>query len=149
MRDEGRNRRRIAWEHGLAYEPHVKNILDIGTGTGIDRFDARPTELCAIIDAIDIDSRRPVSKLGRKCSGFAFCRQNTRSIPASLCGYIARSMTQIKYDLIVSNPPYFINSLKCPDNKRNRLHAHTDSSASIRTDCVITRGLLALFGRNV
>ncbi len=33
---------------------------------------------------------------------------------------------QKKYDLIVSNPPYFINSLKCPDNKRS-VARHTDS----------------------
>ena len=32
----------------------------------------------------------------------------------------------IKYDLIVSNPPYFIDSLKCPDTKRN-LARHTDT----------------------
>ena len=35
-------------------------------------------------------------------------------------------MAQKKYDLIVSNPPYFINSLKCPDNKRS-VARHTDS----------------------
>lgn len=46
-------------------------------------------------------------------------------IPAS-CADFARSMAQKKYDLIVSNPPYFINSLKCPDNKRS-VARHTDS----------------------
>ncbi|EJW90783.1 hypothetical protein EVA_21110, partial [gut metagenome] len=31
-----------------------------------------------------------------------------------------------KYDMIVSNPPYFMNSLKCPDSKRN-MARHTDT----------------------
>ncbi len=76
---------------------------------------------CADIDAIDIDKACVKRK---KCSGFAFAGR-IKVIPAS-CADFARSMAQKKYDLIVSNPPYFINSLKCPDNKRS-IARHTDS----------------------
>ena len=32
----------------------------------------------------------------------------------------------MKFDLIVSNPPYFVDSLKCPDESRNTAR-HTDT----------------------
>ncbi|MCF8296683.1 MAG: methyltransferase [Saprospiraceae bacterium] len=34
--------------------------------------------------------------------------------------------TKVKYDLIITNPPYFINSLKSPDQKRS-IARHTDN----------------------
>ena len=78
---------------------------------------------CADIDAIDIDKEACVqAEENVAASPFA---GRIKVIPAS-CADFARSMAQKKYDLIVSNPPYFINSLKCPDNKRS-IARHTDS----------------------
>ncbi|MBS1321434.1 MAG: tRNA1(Val) (adenine(37)-N6)-methyltransferase [Parabacteroides sp.] len=99
-----------------------KNILDIGTGTGIIAL-MLAQRSCADIDAIDIDKEACVqAEENVAASPFA---GRIKVIPAS-CADFARSMTQKKYDLIVSNPPYFINSLKCPDNKRS-VARHTDS----------------------
>ena len=49
------------------------------------------------------------------------------------------------FDLIVSNPPYFNNALKAPDEKR-KLARHTDSLShrSLLTDC---KNLLSGHGR--
>ena len=69
----------------------------------------------AILDAIDIDSdaclqaRENIAK-----SPFA---NRIQVYQTSLSEYMPDE--NIKYDLIVSNPPYFIDSLKCPDTKRN------------------------------
>lgn len=99
-----------------------RNILDIGTGTGIIALMLAQRSQ-ATVEAIDIDKEA--------------CVQATENVAASpyterikivhaSCADFAASNLQKKYDLIVSNPPYFINSLKCPDNKRT-VARHTDT----------------------
>ena len=99
-----------------------KNILDIGTGTGIIAL--MLAQRCfANIDAIDIDTDAySQAKENVAASPFA---ERINVIHAS-CSEYTGSCAREKYDLIVSNPPYFINSLKCPDNKRS-VARHTDS----------------------
>lgn len=99
----------------------ARRILDVGTGTGLialmlaQRCDAQ-------IDAIDIDADACLQ-----------ARENVRRSPFE--GRIAvfhaplhafQPADDQPYDLIVSNPPYFIDSLKCPNNKRS-LARHTDT----------------------
>ena len=61
-----------------------KNILDIGTGTGIIAL-MLAQRSCADIDAIDIDKEACYTGR-RKCGGFTFCRQN-KGHPCFLCGF--------------------------------------------------------------
>ena len=90
-----------------------KSILDIGTGTGLIAL-MLAQRSNAIIDAVEIDesaclqAKENVEKTTWKDSiqilnlpFQEFCRS-----------------TNAKYDLIVSNPPYFQNSLFAPDKKR-------------------------------
>lgn len=99
----------------------ARRILDVGTGSGLialmlaQRSNAR-------IDAIDIDRDACIqADENSKLSPFA----DRISIEhASFAEYA--SVCPKKYDLIISNPPYFITSLKGPDEKRN-LARHTDS----------------------
>ena len=100
-------------------------ILDIGTGSGlIDRMlMQRFTE--AEVEGIDIDE-----------AAVEQAKENLRAYPCPLpkgkgTGSIYLSRLQewdpgYEYDLIVSNPPYFQNSLKNPDKGRE-LARHTDS----------------------
>lgn len=96
-------------------------ILDVGTGTGlIALMLAQRSE--AWIDAIDID---------RTACGQA--EENIRNSPfAGRIGVTSLSLEAYRqtlpapYNLIVSNPPYFTDSLKCPDTKRT-LARHTDT----------------------
>lgn len=96
-------------------------ILDVGTGTGlIALLSAQRSK--AWIDAIDIDEAACLqAKENVRNSPFA---DRIRVIHASLEAY--RRQTERRYDWIVSNPPYFIDSLKCPDAQR-ALARHTDS----------------------
>ena len=85
-------------------------ILDVGTGCGL--IARMLMQRCpeALIDAIDID---PDATEQAKENGVnAYC--------ASLQEW------QGTYDLIVSNPPYFQNSLKNPDKGRQTAR-HTDT----------------------
>lgn len=98
-----------------------KNILDVGTGTGIIALMLAQRSL-AQIDAIDIDADA--------------CKQAKENITSSpFNGRIEVTLSAFegfaadnrkRYDLIVSNPPYFVDSLKCPDDKRT-LARHTDT----------------------
>ncbi|WP_455632999.1 tRNA1(Val) (adenine(37)-N6)-methyltransferase [Parabacteroides sp.] len=96
-------------------------ILDVGTGTGLIAL-MLAQRSTAILDAIDIDpdaclqARENIAK-----SPFA---NRIQVYQTPLSEY--KPDEHIKYDLIVSNPPYFIDSLKCPDTKRN-LARHTDT----------------------
>ena len=103
-----------------------KRILDIGTGSGLIAL-MLAQRLCSIedipltikIDAIDIEE-----------SAVEQARYNFAQSPWSQILRAHHSTLQDwqaeKYDIIVSNPPYFQNSLKNPNTQRATAR-HTDS----------------------
>ena len=99
--------------------PAEGSVLDIGTGSGlIALMVAQRTQ--AQIDAIDIAS----DAYEQACINFAQSPWNER-IKAHIAS-IQEWQHEALYDLIISNPPYFNNSLKNPDKGRE-LARHTDS----------------------
>ena len=103
----------------------TRRVLDVGTGTGTVALIVaqRLEELgCPdfMIEGIDIDPAAASE------ASFNFSRspwkENLGSTCVSLSGYVPGTPV----DLIVSNPPYFVNSLKNPDARRT-LARHTDS----------------------
>ncbi len=98
------------------------HILDIGTGTGLIAL-MMAQRSSAAIDAIDIDEGACLqAKENAERSPFAaqinICHTSLEEFAAT--------HTAHGYDLIVSNPPYFNHSLKCPDRQRNQAR-HTDT----------------------
>ena len=55
---------------------------------------------------------------------------------------------QCAYDLIISNPPFFVNSFKCDEDRRNQAR-HTDSSLTFSELISAVRRLLKPDGRLV
>ncbi len=91
-----------------------KQILDIGTGTGlIALMLAQKTN--AHIDAIDIDENAFI-QAQQNVNESKFSGQIT-VIHLSLQEY--SNSTEKKYNLIVTNPPYFEQSLKSSDEQRS------------------------------
>ena len=96
------------------------SILDIGTGSGVIALILAQRYALAQIDAIDIDAR----SIAQASQNFCQSPWSSR-LRAILCD-AQQYQTQSPYDLIVSNPPYFQNSLKAPDQRRT-LARHNDT----------------------
>jgi tRNA1Val (adenine37-N6)-methyltransferase len=101
---------------------NCKTILDVGTGTGLIAL-MLAQRCSALIDAIDIE--------------YNACTQANENVASSSFGKqvrihhqsfdkFAQTANRLQYDLIVSNPPYFITSLQSPDNKRT-IARHSES----------------------
>lgn len=99
-----------------------KKILDIGTGCGIIALCMAQKYPIAQITAIDIDK----NSIEEASDNFNKSKYKTRLIAQEID---LQTFTRIKedtFDLIVTNPPYFISSLECSCKKRNRAR-HTRS----------------------
>lgn len=103
----------------LAQCPSPKQILDIGTGTGVIALMLAQRFPKAQITALEIDPEAATQAAENfKESPFA---ERLHLIPTALQDFSADP----SFDLIVSNPPYFPDHLKSSDPKRN-LALHTD-----------------------
>ena len=97
-----------------AWAPLGSRILDVGTGSGLIARMLMQRCPGAEVEGIDIDE-----------AAVAQAKENgVRAFQARLQDW--KSDIGDCYDLIVSNPPYFQNSLKNPDRGRE-LARHTDS----------------------
>lgn len=101
--------------------PDVR-ILDVGTGTGLIALMAAQRNPAARIDAVEID---PSSCLDAQ-ENFAASPwgDRLRLFGESFAAFCSRS--EGGYDRIVSNPPYFVRSLRSPDDARTAAR-HADS----------------------
>ena len=110
-----------AWP-SLAINHKNINVLDIGTGTGLvalmlaQRFDN------VDIDAVEIDS----DAYDQAIDNFAISPWKNRLNAIHSDFNIFSKNCDKKYDLIVSNPPYFEASLKASAQNRSQAR-HTDS----------------------
>jgi len=100
----------------------AERILDIGTGTGLIALVLAQKNNLAQIDAIEVD-REAFNEAVLNCQQSSW---NDRIKP-ELCSFQEfLERTNLKYDLVVSNPPFFTNGVKAP--VENRAHArHSDS----------------------
>lgn len=97
-----------------------KNLLDIGTGCGVIALIlAQRSAQDARIDAIEIDEQE--ARQAAENVVHSPWKEKMRVHHTSLQDFFPEG----KYDLIVSNPPYFTNSLLPSDKNRSRArHAH-------------------------
>jgi len=93
-------------------------ILDIGTGCGVLAL-MMAQKSKAIIDAVELDeeSAREASE------NFAKSPWNTRLACFGISLQLFEFLTDHRYDLIISNPPFFKDSLK-PAERKKRLARH-------------------------
>ena len=102
---------------------NTRSILDVGCGTGL--ISLMLAQRCqAIIDALDIDPAACMQ--ARENADRSPFGQRLQVIHRPFADCVTEFAGIRQYDCIVSNPPYFINSLKCPDKQRNQAR-HTDT----------------------
>jgi tRNA1Val (adenine37-N6)-methyltransferase len=90
----------------------VKNILDIGTGTGLLSL-MLAQKITALIDAVEIDE-----------AAFNQAKENIVQSPWQekiniFNSDILKFKPSKKYDYIISNPPFFESDLKSNDERKN------------------------------
>ncbi|MEN7547328.1 methyltransferase [Rapidithrix thailandica] len=98
----------------------VQRILDVGTGTGLLSLMMAQRNVLANIDAVELDEH--ASQQAKE----NFLRSPWKERLHIHEGCYEQFQTLHTYDLIVSNPPYFENSLK-PELDQRKKARHTDS----------------------
>ena len=95
-----------AWAHGGS------RVLDIGTGTGLVALMMAQRFVSSSVVAVDVDS-----------AAVEQARENIAMSPFNervtvVLGDIVDYATDVPFDAIVSNPPFFTDSLTSPDERR-------------------------------
>jgi len=99
------------------------SILDIGTGTGVIALMLAQRFANARVDAVEIDN--VAAKTATANFANSVFNDRLTVFPTDIQTFFDEH-TDNKYDLIVSNPPFFINSLESPKAKKT-LAKHTNA----------------------
>ena len=120
-----------AWAHVA----HCQRILDMGTGTGLVALMAAQRSKADII-AIDLDADAVAqaaenAALSPWGSRIQVLEADAREVYNSESSILNSELTHPEaicqlFDAILCNPPFFENSLKCPDSART-MARHTDT----------------------
>ena len=90
----------------------AQRIADIGTGTGLIALMGAQRNPSATIDAIEID--HSAAECARENVARSSWSDRIRVIETAIQDFV----TEERYELIVSNPPYFSETLQSPDASR-------------------------------
>ncbi|WP_316828059.1 tRNA1(Val) (adenine(37)-N6)-methyltransferase [Pedobacter miscanthi] len=102
-----------------ASHPSPKRILDIGTGTGVIALMLAQRFPDALIEAVEIDEQA-AETAGRNFQQSVFNKRLTIEHVA-----IEKYNNKEQFDLIISNPPFFVNDLK-NEEVRKGIARHAD-----------------------
>ena len=103
----------------------AKHVLDVGTGSGLIAL-MLAQQCDAEILGIDIEPNAVIQ--ATENVNDSPWKERIEIVQTSLQNLASNSVE--KYDLIVSNPPYFVDSLKNPDDQRT-LARHTDTLSHV------------------
>ena len=114
-------------------------VLDIGTGCGLLPLMLSQKGVSQV-DAVDID------KASIEEATINFEASQWRDRLQAICTDIIDYQTDKKYDLIVSNPPFFNRYSKCDSERKSRAR-HNDAGLSYDALCTVVVRLLQPDGR--
>ncbi|WP_155975729.1 tRNA1(Val) (adenine(37)-N6)-methyltransferase [Daejeonella oryzae] len=106
----------------LAKAEKGDSILDIGTGTGVIALMLAQRFAQSCVDAVEIDPA--AAETASKNFENSCFKNRVNAYGQSFQDFFVNNPSK-KYDLIVSNPPFFLNSLKSEDEKK-QVARHTD-----------------------
>jgi tRNA1Val (adenine37-N6)-methyltransferase len=116
----------------LAEYDNPQNILDIGTGTGVIPLMLAQRFNHVRIDAVEIDQHTAeTAKRNFENSKF----NNQLHIHPLAIGEYLDAHPDEKFDMVISNPPFYINSLQSPDEKKKQAkHTNVDFFEGLMKD---------------
>lgn len=88
-------------------------VLDVGTGTGLIALQIAQRNALAHVTAVEIDADAAMQ--AQENINASPWRERVDVIRTDFMDF----RPDARFDLIVSNPPYFVNALKCPDEQRS------------------------------
>ena len=100
-----------------------RNILDVGCGSGLIAIMTAQRCSEARITGVELDE--DAASQARENAEASPWSERIEIVHKDFLQYVPKE----KFDTILSNPPYFTNSMKCPDDKRSKAR-HDDSLAS-------------------
>ena len=118
-----------------------RHVLDIGTGTGTvalmiaQRLSDIKKDEGWNVEGIDIDSPSAEEAAGN--FSLSPWRGHLEAANAGLAGF-RKANPDSRYDLIVSNPPYYDNSLQAPEARRNAARHTGDPENQNGIEFVVT-----------
>ncbi|HLS95441.1 MAG TPA: methyltransferase [Sphingobacterium sp.] len=118
----------------LAEGPDARRVLDIGTGTGVIAMMIAQRYPEASIDAVEIDEHASMQAYKN------FRRSVFSERLHVIGGAFEETVPTEPYDLIVSNPPFYTNSLHNPDPRR-KMAKHADNGFFERLLSFVDRNL--------
>lgn len=104
----------------VADKPAALRVLDVGTGTGVIAMMLAQRFAGAVVHAVEIDEQA-ARAAEKNAEGSPFSGR-LKVFHSSIETYTAEE----PYDLIVSNPPYFVNDLKNSEHRKG-IARHTDA----------------------
>lgn len=120
----------------------ANKILDVGTGTGVIALMLAQRSRSAHITALEIDNNAAIQ-----------AQENVSQSPWEerievVCGNFREYQTTETFDLIVSNPPYFVNALQSENEQRNLARHTKELNYEIlfekSTQLLATNGILSI-----
>jgi len=106
----------------LGYAANPQTILDIGTGTGVVALMLAQRFPSAQIDAVEIEEHAAAT--ATKNFNNSIFSERLKLYSTSFQA-LSETFPAKQYSFIVSNPPFFVNSLKNPDKKKQTAR-HSD-----------------------
>jgi tRNA1Val (adenine37-N6)-methyltransferase len=118
---------------GALVNGKAETVLDIGTGTGVIALMLAQRFPEAIIDAVELDNSAAQTAEGNFSHSPFTAR--LQMDPLSFQAYLAAHPEQ-QFDLIVSNPPFYIQSLPSPGAQKSMAkHADDDFFEQLISNC--------------
>ena len=114
-------------------------VLDIGTGCGLLPLMLSQKGV-AQVDAVDID----MASFEEATVNFEASRW--REHLKAYCADIVEFKADKKYDLMVSNPPFFVHFSQCDSDRKSRAR-HSDAALSFEALCGVVKRLMQPDGR--
>jgi tRNA1Val (adenine37-N6)-methyltransferase len=94
-------------------------VLDIGAGTGLLSLMFAQKNVDALIDSVELDE--PASRQAMENSNQDIFKNRVKVYNTDILQF----NPNLLYDLVITNPPFYANELKGPDEKKNKAHHDT------------------------